>query len=93
MIIEAVNWDESANVRWIIYCDTIGRSISFCLMTYVYWIICIGKDEAKLREKVATSQALKRPKSHHFKTRKEEETFEDPLKAHSHHSINIKSSS
>ena len=38
------SWKSSYRINWIFYCDTFGRTLSYCLMSYIYWITCVGKD-------------------------------------------------
>ena len=64
---ELLKWNQADNFLWVIFCDTFGRTVVFCLMNYVYWIICIGKDEAKLREHVAIAHVSQRSQTHHLK--------------------------
>jgi hypothetical protein len=52
-----ITWNQPDNFLWVVLCDTFGRTIAFCLMAYNYWIISIGKVEAKLREHIAIDHA------------------------------------
>jgi len=44
---------------WVVYFESAGRTVAYCLINYVYWITCVGKDQARKRE----GKEKRRPKS------------------------------
>lgn len=67
MVMVLIKWNQADNLLWVIICDTVGRTVVFCLVAYVYWIICIGKEEAKQREHVAIARGSTRSQTVHAK--------------------------